>query len=192
MEYDAGAASSGGAQQEADPPGQPIPFDSAQFYRWAEADACFYQPVGGPHVGARCSGSRAAGSWCPDDNIIPWSAPRSGVTLGMQTASRSTRMILSPAPTATMTISRRCLPRICARSQSARRLRRRGSRPPWLLSKPRSLWVGGSAPDATNGTCRSVTYVTVATGSVPRWESSRAVFQTFKSLATQARKRKSP
>ena len=40
-----------------------------------EADDCFYQPVGGPHAGARCGGSRAAGSWCPDDNIIPWSAP---------------------------------------------------------------------------------------------------------------------
>ena len=51
-------------------------------------------------------------------------------------------MILSPAPTATMTISRRCLPRVCARSQSARRRRRPGSRPPWLLSKPRSF-VGG-------------------------------------------------
>ena len=88
MEYDAGAASSGGAQQEAGPSGQPIPFDSTQYYRWGtwvcyfcggvnppEADACFYQPVGGPHVGARCSGSRAAGSWCPDNNIISWSAP---------------------------------------------------------------------------------------------------------------------
>ncbi|CAE7361303.1 unnamed protein product, partial [Symbiodinium microadriaticum] len=76
VEYDAGAASS---QQEADPPGQPIPFNSAQYYRWGtwvcyfcggvnppEADDCFYQPVGGPHAGARCGGSRAAGSWCPD------------------------------------------------------------------------------------------------------------------------------
>ena len=28
-----------------------------------------------PHLGARCGGNRAAGSWCPDDNVIPWSAP---------------------------------------------------------------------------------------------------------------------
>ena len=40
-----------------------------------ETDDCFYQPVGGPHAGARCGGNRAAGSWCPDENIIPWSAP---------------------------------------------------------------------------------------------------------------------
>ena len=51
-------------QQEADPPGQPIPFNSSQYYRWGtwvcyfcagvnppEADDCFYQPVGGPHAG---------------------------------------------------------------------------------------------------------------------------------------------
>ncbi|CAE7685788.1 pol [Symbiodinium sp. KB8] len=56
VEYDAGAASSGGVN----PP---------------KADDCFYQPVGGPHAGARCQGNRAAGHWCPDDNIIPWSAP---------------------------------------------------------------------------------------------------------------------
>ena len=111
---------------------------------------------------------------------------RSGVTPGTPTASRSTRMILSPAPTATMTISRRCLPRVCARSQSARRRRRPGSRPPWLLSKPRSLLGDGSAPDATNGTCRSVTCVTVATGSVPRRESSRAVSQTRRGTSRTA------
>ncbi|CAE7868334.1 pol, partial [Symbiodinium sp. KB8] len=88
VEYDAGAASSGGAQQEPDPPGQPIFFDKAQYYRWGtwvcyfsgavnppEADDCFYQPVGGPHTGARCGGKRVTGAWCPDDNIMPWSAP---------------------------------------------------------------------------------------------------------------------
>ena len=88
VEYDAGAASSGGARQDADPPGQPIPFNKSQYYRWGtwvcyfcagvnppEADDCFYQPVGGPHAGARCQGNRAAGHRCPDDNIIPWSAP---------------------------------------------------------------------------------------------------------------------
>ena len=70
------------------PPHQPIVFCRKQFYRWGswicylyegvnppEADYCFYQPVGGPHVGARCGGNRAAGSWCPDDNILPWSPP---------------------------------------------------------------------------------------------------------------------
>ncbi|OLP83939.1 hypothetical protein AK812_SmicGene35243 [Symbiodinium microadriaticum] len=88
VEFAAGAASTEGAQPAADPPAQPIVFSSKQFYRWGswvcyfcegvnppEADECFYQPVGGPHVGARCSGNRAAGSWCPDDNVIPWSAP---------------------------------------------------------------------------------------------------------------------
>ena len=88
VEFDAGAAPSGGAQQEADPPGQPILFDRSQFYRWGtwvcyfcggvnppEADDCFYQPVGGPHTGARCGGKRVTGAWCPDDNIMPWSAP---------------------------------------------------------------------------------------------------------------------
>ena len=88
VEYDAGSASSGGARQEVDPPGQPILFDKTQFYRWGtwvcyfcggvnppEADDCFYQPVGGPHTGARCGGKRVTGAWCPDDNIMPWSAP---------------------------------------------------------------------------------------------------------------------
>ena len=88
VEFDAGAAPSGGAQQEPDPPGQPILFDKTQFYRWGtwvcyfcggvnppEADDCFYQPVGGPHTGARCGGKRVTGAWCPDDNIMPWSAP---------------------------------------------------------------------------------------------------------------------
>ena len=65
-------------------------------------------------------------------------------------------------------------------------IRRPGSRPPWLLSKPRSLWVGGSAPAATNGTCRSVTYVTVATGSGPRREFSRAVSQTRRGTSRTA------
>ncbi|CAE7737264.1 unnamed protein product, partial [Symbiodinium sp. KB8] len=87
-EFTAGGASTGGAQRAADPPGQPIVFSSRQFYRWGswvcyfcdgvnppEADDCFYQPVGGPHVGARCGGNGAAGSWCPDDNVILWSAP---------------------------------------------------------------------------------------------------------------------
>ena len=85
-------------------------------------------------------------------------------------------MILRPAPTATTTASRRCLPRECARSPSARRRRRSGSGPPWPLSEPPSSSGVGYAQDATNGTCRSVTYVIVATGSVPRRVSSRAVF----------------
>ena len=40
-----------------------------------EAGECFYQPSGGPHEGARCNGTGAAGSWCPDDNVLLWSTP---------------------------------------------------------------------------------------------------------------------
>ena len=83
-------------------------------------------------------------------------------------------MILRPTSAATTIASRRCSPRECARSQGVRRRRQSGSGPPWPLSKPRFSLAGGSARDATNGTCRSVTYVTVATGRGPRQECSRA------------------
>ncbi|OLP83453.1 hypothetical protein AK812_SmicGene35774 [Symbiodinium microadriaticum] len=79
VEFTAGAALTGGAQPAADAPGQPIVFSSRQLYRWEswmcyfcngvnpqEADDCFYQPVGGPHVGARCGGNRAG---CDEWNL---------------------------------------------------------------------------------------------------------------------------
>ena len=70
--------------------------------------------------------------------------------------------MLSRRTSAPRTItSRRCSPRECVRSQSGRRRSESGSRPLWLLSKPRSALAGGSVLGATNGTCRSVTYVTV-------------------------------
>ena len=131
-------------------------------------------------MGARCSGSRAAGSWCHDDNIIPWSAPEEWRNSWDADRLQEYEDDIEPSAyrdgdhIAEVFTSR--MREIAERKEAI--IRRPGSRPPWLLSKPRSLWVGGSAPDATNGTCRSVTYVTVATGSVPRRESSRAVSQT--------------
>ena len=123
--------------------------------------------------GVRATGRPATGA--PMIISSPGALRMSGVTPGRLHASRSMKMRSRPTSTAMITASRRSLPRECARSLRGKRRRQSGSGPPWPLSEPRFSLAGGSAQHATNGTCRSVTYVTVATGSVPRRECSRAV-----------------
>ena len=134
LEYEAPeAASPRGAPAPPEPKNQPIPFNRRQFYRWGswicyfcggvnppESDDCFYQPVGGPFEGARCGSKRATGQWCPDDNIQPWSAPEDWRKMWSTERLRDYEDSISDEAAAMMTISRRSLPRVCRKSQSAR------------------------------------------------------------------------
>ena len=141
VEYDAGAASSGNARQEADPPGQPIPFNSSQFYRWGTWVCYFCAGVNPPKTTAftsrlaartRAPGVVAKGRPAPGALMIiscPGALPRSGATPGRLPASRSTRMILRLTSAARTIASRRFSPRECARSPSGKRRRQSGSGP---------------------------------------------------------------
>ena len=173
VEFAAGAASTEGAQPAADPPAQPIVFSSKQFYRWGswvcyfcegvnppEADECFYQPVGGPHVGARCSGNRAAGSWCPDDNVIPWSAPEEWRNTWEADRLRDYEDEIPASACQRIAEAFTSRMRGIAERKEAKAERKRAAMAALLLSEV------GFAQVARTGISRSATCATSATGSV--------------------------